>query len=293
MESTPSQSEQEFKNRSTRELANLSARFAAGEAEIAASYFRWDKRSREKEIHWLEKQAGRELESTFTMMREVMERVGRDLGKQGSFWVDTIPEGLDRHWMEEMLGKIKQELNHGNYCVDILEWLTGERVDIKEVVRRYNRWNPDPTLPNNEEWCKLAKVFRDQEQRKERWAWIITSQGLLEGGSCGLFYAASKLSGDELNQRIARAFQVVLNDERGHGPANVLEITKVINNEEELSGAKEMLIRRGTQRLRMRNEQFSHPLTEQRINDIAAGKIELGVTKEIWGESLYHYLNAA
>jgi hypothetical protein len=86
---------------------------------------------------------------------------------------------------------------------------------------------------------------------------------------------------------------VVLNDERGHGPANVLEITKVINNEEELSGAKEMLIRRGTQRLRMRNEQFSHPLTEQRINDIAAGKIELGVTKEIWGESLYRYLNAA
>jgi hypothetical protein len=285
--------EQEFKDRAKRELANLSARFAAGEAEIAASYFKWDKRSRDKEIHWLEKQAGRELESTFTMMREVMERVGRDLGKQGSFWVDTIPDGLDRRWLEEMLGKIKQELNHGNYCVDILEWLTGERVDIKEVVRRYNRWNPDPALPNNEEWCKLAKVFRDQEQRKEHWAWIITSQGLLEGGSCGLFYAASKLSGDELNQRIARAFQVVLNDERGHGPANVLEITKVMKSEDELAGAKEMLMERGTQRLRMRNEQFSHPLTDQRIDEIAAGKIDLAVTKEIWGDSLYRYASAA
>jgi hypothetical protein len=287
------QGDQKFKKRATQELANLSARFAAGEAEIAARYFKWDKRSRDKEIHWLEKQAGRELESTFTMMREVMERVGRDLGKQGSFWVDTIPAGLNRHWVEEMLGKIKQELNHGNYCVDILEWLTGERVDIKEVVRRYNRWNPDPSLPNNEEWCKLAKVFRDQEQRKEHWAWIITSQGLLEGGSCGLFYAASRLSGDELNQRIARAFEVVLNDERGHGPANILEITKVINNEEELTGAKEMLIERGTQRLRMRNEQFSHPLTNQRILEIAQGKIDLGVTREIWGDSLYRHLEAA
>jgi hypothetical protein len=43
----------------------------------------------------------------------------------------------------------------------------------------------------------------------------------------------------------------------------------------------------------MRNEQFSHPLTNKRIAEIAEGKIDLGVTKEIWGDSLYRYLDAA
>jgi hypothetical protein len=43
----------------------------------------------------------------------------------------------------------------------------------------------------------------------------------------------------------------------------------------------------------MRNEQFSHPLTNQRILEIAQGKIDLGVTREIWGDSLYRHLEAA
>ena len=173
-----------FKERATRELARVAAVFAAGEAEIADTYFNWDRRDTEKEVLWLTKQAGREIESTFTGLKEIVEKVGGDLTASDQYWVDKWGGDVDRNWLEENLWRTKQELNHGNLCVDIVEWLTGEPVDIKEVVRRYNRWTPDPSLPDMEEWVRLAEVFKEQEARQESWARLINSQGLLEGGSC-------------------------------------------------------------------------------------------------------------
>ncbi len=280
-----------FTERATRDLARVSAIFAAGEAEIADTYFHWDQRDRDKEVIWLTKQAGREIESTFTGLKEIVDKVGSDLGKANQYWVDQWGGDVDRHWLEENLWRTKQELNHGNYCVDIIEWLTGERVDIKQVVRRYNRWNPDPSLPDMKEWVRLAEVFREQEARQEPWARLINSQGLLEGGSCGLFYAATQLSGSELNDRLAEAFAVVLDDERGHGPANIYQIADAFTTQEAVDGARALMVERGVQRLRMRNEQFSYPIDEARIQDIAAGNISLDATKAIWGETLAKFID--
>jgi len=198
---------------------------------------------------------------------------------------------VDRNWLEENLWRTKQELNHGNRCVNIIEWLTGEPVDIKEVVRRYNRWTPDPSLPDMKEWVRLAEVFKEQEARQEPWARLINSQGLLEGGSRGLFYAASQLSGSELNDRLSEAFTVVLDDERGHGPANIYQIADAFTQQEAVDGARGLMVERGIQRLRMRNEQFSFPIDEARIQDIAAGNISLDVTKAIWGETLAKFID--
>ncbi len=277
--------------RATRELARVAAVFAAGEAEIADAYFSWDQRDRGKEVIWLTRQAGREIESTFTGLKEIVDKVGGDLASPGQYWVDRWGGDVDRNWLEENLFRTRQELNHGNRCVDIIEWLTGEPLDIKDVVRRYNRWNPDPSLPDMTEWVRLAQVFREQEARTEPWARLINSQGLLEGGSCGLFYAASRLSGSELNDRLAEAFTVVLDDERGHGPANIYRIAGAFTTREAVEGARGLMVERGIQRLRMRNEQFSHPVGEDRIQKIAAGDISLEVTRAIWGETLARFID--
>lgn len=276
--------------RATRELARVAAIFAAGEAEIARTYFEWDRRDRDKEVVWLTKQAGREIEATFTALKEIVEKFGGGLGRPDRYWVDQWTGDVDRQWLEENLYRTKQELNHGNLCVDIIEWLTGETVDIKEVVRRYNRWNPDPTLPDMKEWVRLAEVFKEQEARPEPWARLVNSQGLLEGGSCGLFYAATQLGGSELNDRLARAFTVVLDDERGHGPANVYQIAGAFSTQDAVDGARGLMVERGVQRLRMRNEQFSHPIDEARIQEIAQGRIGLEVTRRIWGETLAQFI---
>lgn len=276
--------------RAPRELAILSARCAAGEAEIATACFKSPKRTRQTDALWLEKQAGRELESTFTMFKEVMDAVGRDMGRSGQYWVDNIKDGIDLHWMEEFLFKVKQELNHGNHCIDILEKITGKPANVKEIIRKFNRWNPDPSVPNNVEWCKLAKLFQEQEARTEPWAKLITSEGLLEGGSCGMFYAASLLRGNEIDDLIGRAFHVVLIDERGHGPANLFSVEKYVKTEEDLKGAMDMLRARAMGRLLMRNEQFDHPLTDKRLGDIMDGEVDLAVVREIWGEAPFRYV---
>jgi len=276
--------------RAPRELAILAARCAAGEAEIATTYFNSPNRTAATDAIWLEKQAGRELESTFTMLKEVMVAVGRDIGKDGQYWVSEIKEGVDRVWLEEFLFKIKQELNHGNYCVDILEKLTGKPASISQIIRKYNRWDPDPAAPDNKEWSALAKLFREQEARPEPWVKLITSEGLLEGGSCGLFYAASLLKGNEIDDQIGNAFEVVLRDERGHGPANLFSVAKYVKTEADLDGALSMLRARAIGRLRMRNEQFSHPLSLQRLDELMDGSVDLKVVRDIWGDAPFNYV---
>ncbi len=269
-----------FGQRAAHELAVLAARFAAGEAELISTYFNWDRRSRETDIHWLTKQVGREIESAFTAFKGIQKHLEGD------------PSRVDRKWVEEELFRAKQEMNHGNLYADILESLTGERIDTMEVVRLYNRWNPDSSLPNTREYVKLAALFRVQEERSEPWARLVTSGGLLEGGSCGLFYAAALLKGkgNDLDEQLASANEIVLRDERGHGPANLLEISELITTEEALQEAKEMLQKRGEQRLRSRNEQFSHPLSEEQIAEIARGKVDVSVVKEVWGDNLYSFV---
>ena len=216
-------------------------------------------------------------------------KVGGDLTQSDQYWVDRWGGDVDRNWLEENFSPTKQELNHGTRCVDIIEWLTGEPVEIKEVVRRYNRWNPDPSLPDMKEWVRLAEVFKEREARQESWARLINSQGLLEGGSCGLFYAATRLSGNELNDRLAEAFTVVLDDERSHEPAKIYQIADAFTIEEGVNGARGLMVERGVQRTR--NEQFSNPIDEARIQDIAVGNIGLDVTREIWGETLAKFID--
>ena len=84
---------------------------------------------------------------------------------------------------------------------------------------------------------------------------------------------------------------MVLDDERGHGPANIYRIADAFTTEEAVNGARGLMVERGVQRLRMRNEQFSYPIDEARIQDIAAGNIGLDVTREIWGETLARFID--
>ena len=183
-------------------------------------------------------------------------------------------------------------MNHGNLCADILERLTGQPVSMAELFR-YDLFNGDPTAPNNQEQAKLSQLYTEQEQRPEPWADLVkhnSGYGILEGGGCGMFYAASLVSGSEVNERVAKAFQIVLDDERGHGLPAILEVDKFITTEEQLEDVKEMLRVRGAQRLRFRNEQFSYPVSEARIAEIADGKIDIGVVAEIWGPAFGRYL---
>ena len=266
--------------RATRELAHMAAVFTAGEAEIAQAYFEGPGRSKDTDIMFLTSQAGREFSSGLHILQDAIERRQRD------------PGSLDRHWFNEALFKGQQEMNHGNLCADILERLTGQTVNMAELFR-YDLFNGDPTAPNNQEQTKLSHMYQEQEQRIEPWAQLVqhnSGYGILEGGGCGMFYSASRISGSDVNERLARAFQIVLDDERGHGPPNLMEVDRFITTEQELENVKALLRVRGTQRLRFRREQFSNPVSDERITEIADGKIDVGIVVEIWGPAFKELL---
>lgn len=277
---TISQGEGTIGGRATRELARMAAVFTAGEAEIARAYFDGENRSKETDILFLTSQAGREYSSGLHILQSILERREGDLSS------------LERNWLSDSLFKAQQELNHGDLCAEILEWLTGWPADMKELFR-YDLFDGDPTAPNNREQSKLSHLFQEQEQRTEPWAGLVqhnSGYGLLEGGGCGMFYSASLISGSEVNERIAKAFQIVLEDERDHGPPNIMRVESFIATEEQLKEVKELLRVRGSQRLRYRNEQFSYPLTEERIAELAEGNVDLGMVAEVWGPVVSRYL---
>ena len=283
-------SSENIQDRAVRELGTLAAQFAAAETELIEAYFKGNKRSPETDAHWSKKQSGREFESAVTGLEKLIEHWQE--AKAGRI-------AFDRKWFEEEYAVGAQEMNHANIYFDYLEATTGETADCVDIYRRYNRWNPDPSSENITEWMKLAELFKQQEQLAEKnpVVELAASNGLLEGGSCGLFYALSKLTGEERDVRLADGNKKILHDERGHGPSNVYEVPKLIKSEKDLEKVKNLLFERGKQRLRMRNEQFNFPLSDERmkemVEEVAAGKIDLRVFSEIWGDDLYNYVVAA
>lgn len=251
--------------RAVRELREMVAKYGAGEAEIAQAYF-GRPRTPEQDAIWMTHQAARELGRVF----QITEEINRSLG--------SLERAGSRQELAELFQKTIEELNHFNLVADLLERVTGKPVDFKEI-RRYDLFAPDPMAPNNQANVKLAQTYRDIDKRiaelgNPAWSPLVQDQGLLEGGGNGLFYAASRLRGGELEERIADAMRVTLEDEVDHGPSHLAGLEQLVKTEEDLVQVKKLIRLLGEARLHFRNEEFGYPLSEQRLQEIMAGNIK-------------------
>jgi hypothetical protein len=97
---------------------------------------------------------------------------------------------------------------------------------------------------------------------------------ITEGGYCALFAEGMKLEGRPgADGAIAAACRAVYDDEFGHMLRGILNL-----DEENLTPADwrllaEMTAEQMRARIHMRNAQFSFPLSQQRIQEIFAGRI--------------------
>jgi fructoselysine-6-P-deglycase FrlB-like protein len=69
------------------------------------------------------------------------------------------------------------------------------------------------------------------------------------------------------------AFHVIAEDELRHGPKDIVEVAAKIETEEDLEKAVAALREYAKRHLRMRNETFGHPLSEQRLEEIDRGVV--------------------
>jgi hypothetical protein len=249
--------------RAVRELRRLVARYGAGEAEIARTYFERQRTAAHDRI-WLTSQVGRELSRVYQLSAVAT----RELASLG--------QGASRAQYRETVQKLAEELNHFNLLGDVLEASTGAPLDYA-ALRRYDFFEPDPTAPYNEENARLAAVNRqidaEMAARQPPWAALVQDQGLLEGGGNGVFYVGSRLGGSPLDERLAAAMQQVLDDEMDHGPRSLAVVPQYVHGEDDLAAVMHYTRLRGDQRLRWRNEQFGYPLSAERLAAIMRGEI--------------------
>jgi hypothetical protein len=253
-----------FGEHAVRELRRLVARYGAGEAEVARTYFE-QRRSAAHDRVWLTCQVGRELSRVY----QLSAAAARELAALG--------QGADRYTYAETVQKMAEELNHFNLLGDVLQEISGAPLDYAEL-RRYDFFQPDPTAPFNRENARLAEINRqidaEMAERRPPWAALVQDQGLLEGGGNGVFYVGSQLRGSPLDERLAAAMQRILADEMDHGPRSLAVVPRYVHDADELVDVIAYTRRRGDQRLCWRNEQFGYPLSPERLAAIMAGDIE-------------------
>jgi hypothetical protein len=255
-----------------RRIAQLKAapeRWWAGEAEVVRVYFSRP-RTREDDVRWLKLQAARELGTAVRLIDDAPKMIG------------SIEATVDRHDFEAAMRSTYEEARHYRLLADILESLTGERIRPREILPLSGTLKEragHPELPAMTEEIEVTrKLYEEHGELAE------AALSFFEGGGAAIFYSGSKVleypyvsySGGEVEKRIASAMKIIFEDEMRHGPVHIAEAAARLRSEEECRLAMQIIESKARAHLRLRNETFGYPLSEERLREIDQGvRIEL------------------
>ncbi len=248
-------------------LMDVIARYAAGEAEVVRVFFS-QPHSREEYLEALLAQLGRELQTRHWLRRALAMN-------------DALEVGVDRHALYHMVEHIADELKHYALLADLAEWLAGRKLSRDELMKYEIAATYDPLLPpevlRNDRLPEATRMVELVREACERYgdAFAIAVLRLSEGGGGGAFVACAEQSGDEYARRLAAAMSEIVRDELGHGPGRVRGfVQEWVHDEATLERATALLTEYMWQHLRLRNEIWGHPLSEERLAAIRRGEIE-------------------
>jgi len=257
----------EIGERAARELRTVVERFAAGEAEVVREYFRHP-HALDENVEVLLRQMGREVQR-----KKWMDRF-KGLAEE-------VERSVDRHTYVEILEQMYEETSHYVLLADFAESLLGRRLTAEEALRyevytRYEVGRPfqqtyHPLLP---EANRLIDVAWESVQAlgPDRSRNLIH---LAEGGGGGAFVEAVRVGGDPFRDGLSSVMRRILRDELGHGPARIDGYARDwVHTEEELAEDARWLSAYMYQHVRVRNEIWGNPLSEERLAAIEAGRGE-------------------
>ena len=253
--------------RAERELNTILARYAAGEAEVVRSFFAQE-HTKDEYADMLRRQMGREL-----FVADWLERAVRQSAE--------LERSVDRHDFVELIEQIADEVSHYAVLADLAEWLLGRKLSPEEAreYKVYAVYDPElplerqynPRLPEANLMIDLLRRLRTEYPAD----FTDAVMRLTEGGGGGAFEEASRLSGDEFRERFAKAMGAIVEDEIEHGPLRVRGFAQTrVRDESDLTLALRLIEEFMVQHLRMRNEIYGCPLSEERLAAIGRGEIE-------------------
>jgi hypothetical protein len=249
----------------TRLLAII-GRYAAGEAEVVEAYFA-QPHTPEENFDVLLRQMGRELQTSQWLHRAVLMN-------------EQLEDTVDRHRFVDFLEQIADEVKHYALIADLAEWVVGRKLTRAEATQYQVYAVYDPALPEAHlqhaqlpEATRMVQFIREAHAKHgSEFAHAVLR--LSEGGGGGAFVAASELSGDEFRERLAAAMRAIVRDEMGHGPGRVRAFAREwVRDDATLERVEELLAGYMAQHLRLRNEIWRNPLSEERLAAIDRGEI--------------------
>ncbi len=243
-------------------LINACTPLWAGEAEVVRSYWTSPRRSLQTDLLWLKRQCFKEFWGSGVGKYDRGGVVPGQL-KQLAEKVLEVDVSLERHEFLEALEGLKAEYSH--YCAF---------ADVHDAIRPAGTPKIDPNKlePWPDEDALTALRYKHQA---EHGALGMRACKLTEGGYCTLFSEGMALRGRPgLEGRIAEACSKVYDDEFGHMLAGIAGIAEEGLKDSDWKLLEALAVEQLRQRMRMRNAQFSFPLTEERVQAIWRGEIK-------------------
>jgi len=236
------------------DLLKFASRWWSGEAEVARTFFSRPHKP-EEHLQWLRLQACKELQP----------RAGGIIIRHAEKLVNDyreLEQGVDRWAYLRTIEFMLEEFRHYALFADLVDEITGGALTPEELAG-YD-------LPEEQQ---LRAVRGDAMQQYGALARCASS--FCEGGGASIFFEGARIGGDPLSEKIAAACRSVYDDEIDHARHGVEELVAVAKTDDDWAIARRLIETISRQRLLMRNEQFGHPLSEERVEEIAQGKIDL------------------
>ncbi len=234
------------------ELIRTALPYWEAEATIVRRFFK-SKPTREDHIFWLKAQLWKELhpvDGYFTgLQRELNHLVA-------SF--PEIDKTIERHQYHSLLEQLTQEFNHYVLMADVLEYLLGHRISAADTFQ----------LPQEKKLGDIRRAYANSGSAVDKAAVLVT-----EGGGARMFREGRKLKGGRLERMIARAMEVIYQDEKNHYKEAAREAARVLQNERDLARMKKAVHEVSLQRVYMRNEMFKEPLTSDEIKSCLVSRM--------------------
>jgi hypothetical protein len=224
------------------ELIRTALPYWEAEAKITRRFFNGNP-ARDDHIFWLKAQLWKELhpvDGYFTGLQKELSQLVAMFPK--------IDKAIDRHLLEQMI----QEFNHYVLMADALEYLLGHSISAADTFQ----------LPQEKKLAELRRGYANSGSAVDKAAVLVT-----EGGGARMFREGRKLKGGRLEQIIAKAMEVIYQDEKNHYKEAAREAAQAVTNRQDLQRMKKAIREISHQRVYMRNEMFREPLTSEEIKN--------------------------
>ena len=170
---------------------------------------------------------------------------------------ENVDNGLDRRGFHHRLEQMIEEFMHYTVLAEVLE----------DLLDRPLKPDDAQQLPEDKKLNEIRHLYVNSPDPA-----VKAVMELTEGGGTATFREGAKLTGGKFEASLAAAFKVIADDEDGHVDHAVEDLKDVVLTENDFKKANKALLNVSMQRLHMRNEMFSGPMTNAELDAYLTGR---------------------